>query len=103
VGGFDDDLFLFAEDTDLCLRMAKHGWSVFYLGNARAVHYLGGSMRQLGVRSIIEHHRSLYRFFMKHAGPGLPLRLVLQSGLAVRLCWVMALYPLTGGGNRCTG
>ncbi|WP_250442513.1 glycosyltransferase family 2 protein [Actinotalea sp. C106] len=38
VGGFDPDLFLYYEDTDLSLRLRAAGWTVRYESGAVAVH-----------------------------------------------------------------
>ncbi len=96
VGGFDRHMFLYVEDTDLCFRMAQQGWDVVYLTAARGIHYLGASTDHLGARAIVEHHRSLIRYFTKHMQICKPLRLLLRGSLIARLCWVMALYPLIG-------
>lgn len=38
VGGFDADLFLYYEDTDLSWRLRAHGWDVRYVREAEAHH-----------------------------------------------------------------
>ena len=38
VGGFDEDLFLYYEDTDLSWRLRAHGWDVRYVRDAEAHH-----------------------------------------------------------------
>lgn len=43
IGGFDDRIFLYYEDDDLCVRMRKHGWSLLYEPSAVVVHALGKS------------------------------------------------------------
>ncbi|MCR6629391.1 MAG: glycosyltransferase family 2 protein [Magnetospirillum sp.] len=44
-GGFDPDIFLFYEDTELCLRAAAAGWSLVHVPAARVTHVGGGSSR----------------------------------------------------------
>jgi GT2 family glycosyltransferase len=44
-GGFDPDIFLFYEDTELCLRAARAGWSLVHVPGARVTHAGGGSSR----------------------------------------------------------
>ena len=39
VGGFDEDFFLYVEDTDLCRRIWAAGWEVVYVHTAEMVHY----------------------------------------------------------------
>ena len=38
-GLFDENFFLFLEDTDLCRRMWKKNWQVWYVPQAQVVHY----------------------------------------------------------------
>ena len=38
VGSFDETFFLYFEETDLCLRAARAGWSVIYAPQSRVVH-----------------------------------------------------------------
>lgn len=37
-GGFDDRMFFYYEDVDLCLRMRDAGWKVVYCGKTRVYH-----------------------------------------------------------------
>ncbi len=43
VKGFDEDFFLYAEETDLCLRIRKAGWAIGYIPEAVIVHWKGKS------------------------------------------------------------
>ena len=62
VGGFDEAYFMFAEDVDLCWRLAEAGWSVAYVPAAQVTHRQGVSTDHHPYRMILEHHRSLFRF-----------------------------------------
>jgi GT2 family glycosyltransferase len=42
-GGFDEDYFLYCEDSDLCLRMLLGGYRGVYVPEARAYHVRGGT------------------------------------------------------------
>jgi len=66
LGGFDDTFFMYMEDTDLCYRAGQTGVEVIYIPDARGTHYWGYSTRHYRFRRIIWHHRSLWRYFMKH-------------------------------------
>lgn len=43
VGLFDEDYFLYFEETDLMLRARRKGWRAWYVPEARAVHLVGRS------------------------------------------------------------
>jgi GT2 family glycosyltransferase len=47
-GGFDSRFFLYEEDLELCLRVAEHGWGIWYEPGARIVHRCQGSLRTEG-------------------------------------------------------
>ena len=62
VSGFDESFFMYAEDVDLCRRLAVAGWSTLYVPTARVVHVQGVSSARHPYRMIVAHHRSLLRF-----------------------------------------
>ena len=68
VGAFDPDFFLYSEETDLCFRMRKAGWSVVFTPDAEFVHVGGASARPEWNRMYREQLRSHLRFFAKHEG-----------------------------------
>lgn len=43
VGGFDESFFMYYEETDLCLRLAKHGWRIRFTPAAEVIHVGGTS------------------------------------------------------------
>lgn len=43
VAGWDERYWFYAEDLDLCLRVAQAGWRVRYMGTATATHVKGSS------------------------------------------------------------
>ena len=62
VNGFDESFFMYAEDVDVCRRLAEAGWSTLYVPAARVVHVQGVSSARHPYRMIAAHHRSLFRF-----------------------------------------
>ena len=62
VSGFDESFFMYAEDVDLCRRLAEQGCSTLYVPTARVVHVQGVSSARHPYRMILAHHRSLLRF-----------------------------------------
>jgi GT2 family glycosyltransferase len=85
---FDERFYFWYDDTDLCYRLKKAGWRVFYLAEARVTHYGSSSFRQLTrtERSPILFQSLIY-FYRKNAGRSscLLLRLTLAMTFLVRL------------------
>ena len=65
VGMFDEDFFLFSEETDWLYRFHQAGWAVWFTPDAEAVHVGGASH---GGRIYVENVRGLVRWFAKHRG-----------------------------------
>ncbi len=45
VDGFDDRMFFYYEDVDLCLRLREKGWKILYDGNSEVIHDHMGTAR----------------------------------------------------------
>lgn len=45
-GGFDEDYFMYGEDIDLSFKITKKGYSNYYLGSTKTLHYKGESTRK---------------------------------------------------------
>ena len=67
VGLFDEDLWLFFNDVDLSLRMARAGWRTRYLADATVVHHVGASTSKLG-RFVPIWQKNRLAFYRKHYG-----------------------------------
>jgi N-acetylglucosaminyl-diphospho-decaprenol L-rhamnosyltransferase len=82
VGLFDEDFFMFSEETDLLYRFHAAGWKVWFLPEAEVVH-VGGATH--GGRMFPENVRGHLRWFAKHRGPRSAARARLLLLLGVRL------------------
>lgn len=68
IGGFDESLFLYGEDLDLCYRFRDAGWKIRYLPEARIVHAGGeGGTSARYFRSLYHYHRSTYVVLKRNA------------------------------------
>jgi N-acetylglucosaminyl-diphospho-decaprenol L-rhamnosyltransferase len=65
VGRFDAGYFMYFEEMDFCLRLARAGWRVVYDPGAEVTHILGGSTRSAPYRKVWNHHRSALRFYRR--------------------------------------
>ncbi len=67
IGGFDDHIFMYFEDNDLCLRARNAGWLVVYDGTSEITH-LGGSSARHNPAAQEAYQQSLRYFHQKHYG-----------------------------------
>jgi hypothetical protein len=65
VGLFDEDFFMFSEETDWTYRFRQAGWRVVFVADAEVVH-VGGATH--GGRLYVENLRGILRFLAKHRG-----------------------------------
>ncbi len=70
VGVFSTDYFMYAEDMDLCVKLAKAGWKIYYVPDAMIVHFAGGSSSSLEKKnfSSIVLRESVVHFLKIHRG-----------------------------------
>lgn len=69
VGPLDEGFWMYSEDTDLCYRIHRAGWKVYYLPDVEVVHFGGASSKQCRPESVARLYGSKLRFFHKHYGP----------------------------------
>ena len=68
IGLLDGETFFFyCEDMDWCLRAHQAGFGVRYVPGSTVIHKIGGSSDRVADRMIMEHSRSMVRFWRKHA------------------------------------
>lgn len=69
VGGFDENFFVYFEETDLCRSYQEAGYRIAFVPGATIVHHMGGSSGEdeMG-QSAPLHMESMYRFYRKHYG-----------------------------------
>lgn len=94
VGGFTSDIFLYHEDLDLCRRLRKAGWKLWFAPAMRAVHHLGqatGSsersplyLEQMAKTRFRPYHSRLYRTYLAGLHTGYILARALRYALRGR-------------------
>ncbi|MFQ5862621.1 MAG: glycosyltransferase family 2 protein [Candidatus Brocadiales bacterium] len=99
VGFFDEDYFVYLEDSDTCFRIKKAGWRCFYLPNLQMYHFGGGGTkgksRTNRANSVIEYYRSLYKFFRKNRSATEYLIIKLLKPLRLTVSLVLSILGLT--------
>ncbi len=68
VGLFDEDFFMFSEETDWCYRFRQAGWKVLFTPDAEFVHVGGATTKQSWGPMFREQVRGHIRFLDKHRG-----------------------------------
>ena len=66
VGVFDERFFMYAEETDWCLRFAQAGWQRWFTPGGEITHFGGGSAPKYGARRAEVTNRSFVRYAFKH-------------------------------------
>ena len=83
VGIFDENFAMFFNDVDLCYRIKKGGWKIYFCPEAKVIHHKGASTKKAKARMIWLSHLAFYKFFKKH-----------KTGLANRFLLFLFLIPL---------
>lgn len=103
LGGMDEAFFLYFEETDFCRKLARNGWSSWYVPKSRVVHATGQSTGVTAAgnetKRLPEYwFESRRRYFVKNHGP---LYAMIVDATAVQanvLGWVV--QRLRGRGAR---
>ena len=93
VGLLDERFFMYAEETDWCLRMKRHGWGRYYVPAAEIVHKVAGSFAGADAAPNRYFTESLFKYYRKNFSPW---RLwLVAAGYLVRSLYCIALWSLT--------
>jgi GT2 family glycosyltransferase len=68
VGGFDERLFIYSEDPDLCLRLREAGYATAYFPHASLVHLENATTGGVPARRIAQMERSRALYARTHHG-----------------------------------
>jgi GT2 family glycosyltransferase len=69
VGLLDEGYFMYTEEVDLCYRLARAGWQLWWLPQAVVVHHEAQSSRQAAEPMYLQLYRSKVQFYRKFGGP----------------------------------
>ena len=71
VGGFDPEMWLYAEDLDLCWRARRAGWATWYEPAATVTHHVSAATEQAWGDARAERaQRAAYAWMNSRLGPG---------------------------------
>ena len=82
VGGFDEQFFMYGEDLDLCYRVQKAGYKVYYVPETQIIHYKGESTKRSSLDETKVFYGAMNLFVKKHFSRSLLLEIILQSAIS---------------------
>ncbi|MHA2096966.1 MAG: glycosyltransferase family 2 protein [Candidatus Hodarchaeales archaeon] len=65
-GLFDEEYFIYSEEVDLCTRLKKGGWHLYWLPSAVVVHYGAQSTQQVAEEMFLRLYAGKILYFRKH-------------------------------------
>jgi GT2 family glycosyltransferase len=100
VGHFSEDYFMYAEDVDLCYKVAKTGFTNYYLPQAQIVHYGGKS--SVKSRAVLMKWRSILHYVAKHHGNvyQLAFRMAMACSAMLRLALLSLRWLVVRGPRK---
>jgi len=66
VGFFDEEYFMYGEDIDLCYRIKKSGYKIFYYPEVTTIHYKGSSTRKTKISYVNNFYGAMSIFVKKN-------------------------------------
>jgi GT2 family glycosyltransferase len=100
VGNFSEDYFMYAEDVDLCYKVAKANFTNYYVPQAQIVHYGGKS--SVKSRAVVMKWQSILHYVAKHHGNvyQLTFRMAMACSAMVRLAVLSLRWLLVRGPRK---
>lgn len=83
-GGFDEEFFMYGEDLDLCYRVKKSGWKIYYVHSTQIIHYKGESVRRSDIDDVALFYEAMRIFVRKHVTQRVITDAILRAGIAAR-------------------
>lgn len=97
LNGFDENYFMYAEDVDLCYRIKKQSWKIYYLAEESIFHHEGASSKKRSNRhfAALMQRASNYYFLNKHFGHvrALEFKIAVGIGSIIRLVTLIFITP----------
>ncbi len=83
-GGFDEQFFMYGEDLDLCYRVQKNGYKVYYMHETQIIHYKGESTKRSNLDETKLFYDAMHLFVKKHLSSFPVVELILRSAIGLR-------------------
>ena len=90
-GLLDDRYFMYTEEVDLCVRLARSGWECWYVPSAVVTHFGEASTRQIQGRMFVQLYKSKLQFFRNTGGDWAGVRFKAGLALVYLPRWLLVL------------
>jgi N-acetylglucosaminyl-diphospho-decaprenol L-rhamnosyltransferase len=102
IGGFDENYFLYFEETDFCHRAHQAGFATWYVPESRVMHIMGQSTKVTDEKSVLERYppywfESRRRYFVVRFGIGRAIAIDIVAVLANSLGLLKRTLQLRSG------
>lgn len=100
-GGFDESIFMYGEDIDLCLRIKQLGFKVIYFADGFMIHLKGQSGLNTKNKTVIKHfHNGIRVFYDKYYKDTCPFIVTLMMHAGINIHHIIALIRAFVPGGR---
>lgn len=100
--GFDNSLFMYSEDVDLCYRVLLKGFKIFFLSTETIIHYEGSSSDKRTDKhfAVVRKKECDYYFLLKHFGvlKAKRYKIAVLAGSILRALVGILMYPASRAG-----
>lgn len=98
LGGFNEDYFMYGEDIELCYRIRKSGWLIFYMADIEIYHVSGASSSQASDQwhPAVMQREAGYHFMIDNCGQvkATEYRLAVLVGSLTRVIIMAMAWPI---------
>ena len=101
VNGFDEEYFMYGEDLDLCYRIKKAGYKIFYYPGTSIIHYKGESTKKSSISYVNNFYGAMQIFVKKNLNTSFWLMNVLiklsifyRASISYFKRFITAYYPV---------
>ena len=84
VGGLDEQFFMYGEDLDLCYRIQKAGYKVYYFPETQIIHFSGESTKRSSIDETKHFYNAMHLFVKKHLSSSFLVEIILRSAIWFR-------------------
>ncbi len=84
VGGLDEQFFMYGEDLDLCYRIQKAGFKVYYVHSTQIIHYKGESTKRSSIDETKIFYNAMTLFVKKHFSNSFLVEIILKLAITFR-------------------